>query len=229
MNEKQDIRLAVDSVVFGYYNQKLEVLLIQPKYGDFQHLWALPGGFIKNTETLTEAVVRELKEETGVKLSYLEQLATFGAVNRDPRFRVVTVAYLGLSNPKNHVLKADTDAKDVNWFCIDNLPELAYDHAEIIQTAIERLKRKVKYEPIGFDLLNKKFSFSELEQLYQTILSRKLDRRNFRKKILALDLLDETGEMSKPKNGRPAMLYSFNKKKYEAYSQDGFHVDFKFV
>ncbi len=171
----QNIKIAVDAVVFGYSDNKLNVLLIQQKYGLGN--WALPGGFVKDTETLDEAVIRELKEETGVKANYLEQLYTFGAIERDQRTRVVAVSYIALLNPKNYILKADTDAKDAKWFDVKDIPSLAFDHNQIIDAGLERLKSKINYQPIGFELLANKFPFSDLEHLYQTILNKKIDKR----------------------------------------------------
>ena len=226
----QNVKVAVDAVVFGYSNNQIQILLIQQKFGIKKDRWALPGGFIKDDESLDEAVLRELKEETGIKANYLEQLYTFGAVNRDIRLRVVAIAYLALINPQNYTLKADTDAKDAQWFDISNLPNLAYDHQDILQKGIDRLRTKINYQPIGFELLNKKFPFSDLENLYQTILNRKIDRRNFRKKILSFGILKETNEMyAKSGSGRPAKLFQFNKAKYKELEKSGFHFEIKLV
>ncbi len=225
MEIKQNIKIAVDAIVFGYDKEGLKVLLISPKYGKFKDFWALPGGFVKDNETLIKAVKRELKEETGVKTNYLEQLYTFGDLDRDPRMRVVSVAYFGLVNPKHSVLKADTDAKDAKWFGIDNLPKLAYDHNDILTVALSRLQSKLQYQPIGFDLLNKSFPFSDLETLYQTILQKNIDRRNFRKKILSFGFLEETGEKLSIGSGRPAKLFRFNKKKYKELEEAGIQFE----
>ncbi len=227
MKITQNIKIAVDAVVFGYHNNQIQILLIQQKFGKKQ--WALPGGFVLDKETLDEAVIRELKEETGVKANYLEQLYTFGATQRDERLRVISVAYLALINPNNYILKADTDAKDAQWFDIYDLPELAFDHKDIIAVGLERLKAKINYQPIGFELLNTKFPFSDLENLYQTILNKKLDRRNFRKKLLSFGILQETDQYQKVGSGRPAKLFKFNKKKYKELEQNGFHFEIKFA
>ncbi len=227
MSEHQNISLAVDAIVFAYRNEKLKVLLIQPKYGPFIDRWALPGGFVLDNESLQDAVHRELQEETGIKVNYLEQLYTFGDVERDPRKRVVSVAYFALVNPRNLVLKADTDAAKADWFDILELPELAYDHGDILRVAIERLKAKLQYQPIGFDLLPKAFPFSDLEKLYGTILDQKIDRRNFRKKMLSFGILTETDKIRKEGSGRPAKLYRFNTKKYKSLEAKGFHFEIK--
>ncbi|MBP2834278.1 NUDIX hydrolase, partial [Aquimarina sp. U1-2] len=160
----------------------------------FKSKWAIPGGFVLNDESLEEAVERELQEETGVKINYLEQLYTFGKPTRDPRGRVVSIAYFGLVRPNTFKIFASTDASEVLWFNINELPELSFDHEEILNMAIKRLQDKITYEPIGFELLDKKFPFSDLEKLYTTLLGREIDRRNFRKKIISLNVLDELAE-----------------------------------
>ena len=229
MKITQNIKVAVDAVVFGYYNNKLKILLIQQKFGSSANKWALPGGFVKDNETLEHAVIRELYEETGVKTNYLEQLYTFGEINRDERARIITIAYIALINPKNYSLKADTDAKDAKWFDVKNIPSLAFDHKDIITIGLERLKAKINYQPIGFELLNSKFPFSDLENLYQTILDKKIDRRNFRKKLLSFGILQETNEIQKKESGRPAKLFKFNKQKYREIQKKGFHFEIKFA
>ena len=229
MKIHQNIKVAVDAVVFGYSDYKLKILLIQQKFGTTTNKWALPGGFVKDIETLEQAVIRELNEETGVKANYLEQLYTFGATNRDERARVITISYIALINPKNYSLKADTDAKDAKWFDINDVPKLAFDHKDIITKGLERLKTKINYQPIGFELLNSKFPFSDLENLYQTILSKKIDRRNFRKKLLSFEILQETTEFQNIGSGRPAKLYKFNNQKYKELEQNGFHFEIKFA
>ncbi|MEL6941246.1 MAG: NUDIX domain-containing protein [Bacteroidota bacterium] len=218
--EQQNIKIAVDAIVFGYEKAQLYVLLIKQKFGAYKNTWSLPGGFVLNGEGLTKAVERELKEEAGIEVDYLEQLYTFGdKVERDPRGQVISVAYFALVNPENLVLQADTDAKDAQWFPFDDLPILAYDHSIIIQKAIARLQAKLHYQPIGFGLLHEEFPFSDLEQLYQTILGRKIERRNFRKKMLHLGLVMETEKFRKIGSGRPARLYRFNQQKYNELEQ----------
>ena len=177
MSENQNIRIAVDAIVFGYQNGKLYVLLIQQKFGSETSYWALPGGLVHNNESLQDAVQRELKEETNVSVNYLEQLYTFGdAVNRDPRNRVISVAYFALVDSSKFKIKADSDAEKVQWFAIDEIPKLAFDHNLMIENAISRLKSKLSYQPVGFDLLPKEFLFSELENLYCNILEKEIDR-----------------------------------------------------
>ena len=192
------IKLTVDAIVFGYSKQEgVSVLLIKRKYPPFKDSWALPGGFVLEKESLEEAVKRELLEETGITVNYLEQLYTFGDPNRDPRQRIVSVAYFALvKSALFQQLKASTDADEARWFNINKLPSLAFDHKEIVKKAIERVRTKIRYEPIGFELLDKKFPFADLEKLYAALLDRPIDRRNVTKKILSLDLLEDTGELA---------------------------------
>lgn len=218
---KQSIKLSVDAVVFGYEEGNISVLLIKRKYDPFKGQWAIPGGFVENDESLEDAVERELFEETGIKINYLEQLYTFGKPNRDPRGRVVSIAYFGLVRPNAFKLYASTDAEQAQWFNINELPKLSFDHKEILKTAIERLQGKITYEPIGFELLDKKFPFSDLEKLYTTLLGREIDRRNFRKKIVGLNVLDELDEKVSKGSGRPANLFQFNQKRYFQLKKEG--------
>ena len=220
---EQNILIAVDAVVFGYVpGEQMSVLLIKRKYEPFQGKWAIPGGFVLPEESLEDAVARELQEETGVSISYLEQLYTFGNPDRDPRQRIISVTYFALVKPDAVQLQATTDAEDAAWFDIHKLPPLAFDHEHILSVAIDRVRNKITYEPIGFEMLDKKFTFAELQKLYETLLGWKLnqpdfsiDRRNFKKKLLKLGILDELPEKRKQAgSGRPGQLYSFNEEKY---------------
>lgn len=226
----QNIRIAVDAIVFGYQNNTLFVLLIQQKFGSQNSYWALPGGLVMEDESLIEAVKRELKEETNVSVNYLEQLYTFGDdITRDSRNRVISVAYMALVDSSKLVLKADTDADEVSWVPISKIPNLAFDHNDMIVKGLERLRAKLSYEPIGFDLLPNEFLFSELENLYTTILEREIDRRNFRKKMLSFGILEETETVIAQKAGRPAKLFRFNTTKYNLLAKKGFHFEIKFA
>ncbi|CAH8281263.1 8-oxo-dGTP diphosphatase [Mariniflexile fucanivorans] len=218
---KQSIKLSVDAVVFGYEEGIISVLLIKRKYEPFKGKWAIPGGFVLNDETLECAVERELQEETGIKINYLEQLYSFGDPERDPRGRIVSIAYFGLVRPNAFKIFASTDASEVEWFNIKELPELSFDHENILDLAIKRLQGKITYEPIGFELLDKKFPFSDLEKLYVTLLGRDIDRRNFRKKIISFNVLDELNEKVSKGSGRPANLFQFNKKRYFQLKKEG--------
>ena len=228
MKRTQNIEVAVDAIVFGYSKEEgVKLLLIKRKYEPFQGEWAIPGGFVLDDESLEEAVERELKEETGVQINYLEQLYTFGAPKRDPRKRILSVAYFGLVKSSHfEKLQASTDAEEAEWFNIKELPTLAFDHKEILEVAIERLRGKIVYQPIGFELLDKKFPFSDLEHLYSTLLDRPIDRRNFKKKIMHLGILDELDEKAKKTGaGRPGNLFRFNKETYEKLRTEGLHFE----
>jgi 8-oxo-dGTP diphosphatase len=215
--------VAVDCVVFGLDDDELKVLLIQRQLEPFQHQWALPGGFVRlDDESLEDAARRELAEETGLTRVYLEQLYSFGDAGRDPRERVVTIAYYALAKMSDHAVRAATDAENVGWFSVHDLPTLAFDHERIVEVALERLRGKVRYAPIGFELLPPKFTLSELQQLYETILEQQLDKRNFRKKIASLGFLIETDEVQKDVAHRAARLFKFDKKKYRQLEKQGF-------
>ena len=217
--------LTVDCVVFGFDEGELKVLLIQRGLEPFKGRWALPGGFVRVEETLDDAARRELEEEAGLKNVFLEQLYTFGKVDRDPRERVVSVAYYALVKLATHETKAATDAADAKWFPISKVPKLAFDHAEILATALARLKGKVRYEPIGFELLPPKFTLSQLQHLYEAVLECKLDKRNFRKKVLGFGLLIPLKETQMVGRHRPAQLFRFNTDKYEKLKQRGFNFE----
>jgi len=214
--------LTVDCVVFGLDEQELKVMLIQRGLPPFEGKWALPGGFVRLDETLDEAARRELQEETGLSKIFLEQLYTFSEVDRDPRERVVSVAYYALVNLRDHQVHAATDARDAGWFGVHDVPTLAFDHAEILRLALERLRGKLRYQPVGFELLPKKFTLSELQHLYELVLERTLDKRNFRKRVLAMDLLEETDEVQQDVAHRAARLYRFDERKYRRLAKTGF-------
>ncbi len=224
------IRLAVDAIVFGYSNGDLSILLVKRKFGEQKGQWALPGGFVIEDEGLSDAVRRELLEETGITVNYLEQLYTFGDdVDRDPRYRVVSVAYVALVDPDGMVPMASTDAEDARWFSTRALPRVAFDHRVIIDAGLSRLRGKLTYQPVGFELLTPVFPFSDLETLYATILGRDIDRRNFRKKVMALGILKPTGAVRSQGRGRPAELFRFDRKRYEQLRKKGLYLDLDVV
>lgn len=209
------IDITVDAVVFGYKpDEGISVLLIKRKKDPFKGQWAIPGGFVEADESLEHAVSRELKEETGIEVNYLEQLYTFGEPKRDPRKRIVSVAYYALVNPDIYEVHAADDADGAEWFNIAKLPKLAFDHKHILEMAIFRLRNKISYEPVGFELLDKQFPFSELHKLYETLYGKEIDLRNFRKKFLGLGILKELKGKNSGGKGRPAPLYQFDKDKY---------------
>lgn len=217
--------LTVDCVVFGFDEDALKVLLIRRGIEPFKNRWALPGGFVRPDETLDAAALRELQEETGLREVYLEQLYTFGRLDRDPRERVISVAYFALVRRSDHLPLAATDAAEAAWFEVEKVPAPAFDHAEILQTALERLRGKIHWQPVGFELLPKKFTLSQFQALYEAILGRELDKRNFRKKLLALDLLVALDETTTAASRRPAQLFRFDPRKYQALTRKGFIFD----
>jgi len=176
-------------------------------------------------ESLEDAARRELEEETGLRNVYLEQLYTFGEPDRDPRERVVTVAYCALVNLRDHQVRAATDAREAAWFAAADVPALAFDHEKIVETAVARLKEKARNQPIGFELLPPKFTLTQLQRLYEKVLGRPLDKRNFRKKIQSMDFLEALEEMQKDVSHRAARMYRFDKRKYEQLAKKGFHFE----
>jgi ADP-ribose pyrophosphatase YjhB (NUDIX family) len=223
--------LAVDCVVFGLdlgpdlELARLNVLLIQRGIEPFLGRWALPGGFVHLDETLEQAARRELEEEAGLAPPFLEQLYTFGDLHRDPRERVVSVAYFALVKLGDQRVRAATDARDVAWFGVDDLPPLAFDHGRIVATALARLQSKLRYQPIGFELLPPRFTLSQLQRLYEAVLERPLDKRNFRKRILAMGLLEPLDEVERDVAHRAARLYRFDEKKYRSLKKRGFSFE----
>ncbi len=217
--------LTVDCVVFGFDEGELKVLLIQRGLEPFKGRWALPGGFVRVDEPVDEAARRELAEETGLTNVFLEQLYTFGAVKRDPRERVVSVAYYALVKLSDHRVKAASDAANARWFPVSRPPKLAFDHADILRTALARLQGKVRYQPIGFELLPEKFTLSQLQHLYEAVLGTELDKRNFRKKVLGFGLLVPLKETQMAGRHRPAQLFRFDMDKYEKLRKRGFNFE----
>lgn len=214
--------VTVDCIIFGLdESSKLKVLLIQRAKEPFKDQWALPGGFVDMEERLEEAALRELEEETGVKDLFVEQLYTFGAPDRDPRGRVISVAYYALVNLEEHPVEAASDARHVRWFELEHLPKLAFDHQQIMTVAIKRLRSKVRYQPIGFELLPEQFTLTQLQKLYETILGVKepLNKRNFRTRILRMGVLREVGKQEGVAH-RPAKLYTFDKERYQQLVQE---------
>ncbi len=208
--------VTVDVVVFGYDGAgSLKLLLIQRGGEPFKGQWALPGGFVDMEEDLETSALRELEEETGVRDLYVEQLYTFGKPGRDPRGRVISVAHYALVNLEDHPAMPASDAAQAEWYCLDELPELAFDHARIIDLAIKRLRAKVRYQPIGFELLPAEFTLGELQTLYETVLGvPEFNKRNFRTRILKTGILEEVGKQENVAH-RPAMRYRFNEERYQ--------------
>ncbi len=199
--------VTTDIVIFTIRQDELKVLLIKRALAPHRNEWALPGGFIKLEESLDEGARRELEEETGVSGVYLEQLYTFGQPDRDPRERVITVAYYALVPSDKFEVRAGSDAEGVSWFGMKEIPNLAFDHQEILDMAHKRLTAKLEYSTIAFQFMPKNFTLSELQHVYEVILRGPIDKRNFRKRILGLELIKETGKERKTGAHRPAKLY----------------------
>lgn len=204
-------RVAVDAVLFSISEGALRALLVKIKKGPFAGRWAFPGGLVEVGESLDEAARRELYEKTGVQDLYLEQLYTFGDAHRDPTAHTVAVAYFALVPCGGQALHSGEKYADIGWFPVRALPQLAYDHNAIAASALQRLQAKLGYTNIVYSLLPREFSLAELQEIYEVILDRRLDRRNFRRKILALGLLRS---LQKTRRGahRPAALYTFTRR-----------------
>ncbi len=199
--------VTVDIAIFTVRNDRLNALLIKRALEPFVGEWALPGGFVEMDESLDTAAMRELEEETGVAASYLEQLYTFGAPDRDPRERVISVAFFALLPSDSLEIKAASDADGVGWFSVDELPELAFDHGEILDMALERLSAKVDYSTIALQLMPAEFTMPDLRHLYELVKREPIDARNFSKRMLALDVIEPTGTERREGAHRPAKLF----------------------
>lgn len=199
--------VTVDIVVFSIRDEQLKLLLIRRALAPFRGQWALPGGFVQMEEDLEQAARRELQEETGVTDIFLEQLFSYGNPDRDPRERVISITYFALIPSDRIVLQAATDAEEADWFALDRLPQLAFDHATIVADAQQRLRAKLEYSTLAFQFLAESFTLMELQKVYETILLKPQDKRNFRKWILALNQIEETGDMKREGAHRPAKTY----------------------
>ena len=208
----QNPALATDLVVFGYHDNGLSVLLLNRKEEPFKDQWTLPGAFVQMEETFLQACSRVLSTKLGMDKVYLEQLFTFDDPRRDPRGRVVTVTYYALINPQKFQVAAGQMANDVKWFHVNKVPALGFDHKTIFAAALQRLRSKILYFPVGFELLDELFTMTELHELYECILGISIDRRNFRRKILDSEYIINTGNRREGLQNRPADLYRFNKK-----------------
>ena len=205
----QQAKIAVDNCIFTVLEDRLHLLLIQMTKVPYTGRWALPGGLIQDTESLDAAAGRILYEETGVADVYLEQLYTFGQPDRDPAGRVISVAYCALIHAAGITLRTQLKYADVRWWPCATLPPLAYDHNAVAAYARQRLEWKLTYTNVAWSLLPRRFALTELQKVYEAVLGRPLDKRNFRKKILALGLVEAVGETAMRGAHRPAMLYRF--------------------
>ena len=214
-NIKQNILVTVDNVIFTIINEKLQVLLVSRPIEPFKDLWTLPGWFVVENETLEEAAYKKLEEKTSVKNIYLEQLYTFSDVNRDPRWRVLSTAYMALVAKENLLLKSWKNVWETKFFPVSSLPKLWFDHKYIIEYAIKRLKRKFEYTNIAQYILPEKFTLTQLQNVYEIVMNQKFDVRNFRKKINSLWIIEETWEKEIWNQYRPAKLFKFSNKNIE--------------
>ena len=216
--------VTTDCVIFGFDGVSIKVLLIQRGIEPFKGKWAFPGGFMKIDETAEECARRELEEETGLKSAAVEQFYTFSDVNRDPRERVITIAHYALVRLSE--VKGGDDAASARWFSMEEVPSLAFDHDRILRMAANRLKERICFEPIGFELLPEVFTMTELQNLYEAILEVKFDRRNFYKKMLKLGILAEAEPRPANASRRIPSKYRFNAEKYAELKQRGFRLEF---
>lgn len=216
--------VTTDCVVFGFDGAKLNVLLIERGIEPYKGHWAFPGGFLNMDETALQGAKRELYEETGLKDAYIHQFHAFSEVNRDPRDRVITIAYYALVRISE--VKAGDDAAKAQLFPLDKMPPLAFDHDKILRMATNELRRQIHFEPIGFELLPEVFTMTQLQHLYEAILNVKFDRRNFSNKILKLGILTQLEETLPMSNKKVAFLYKFNLDSYKEMKEKGFRLEF---
>lgn len=216
--------VTTDCVIFGFDGNQINLLLIARGIEPFKGQWAFPGGFVRIQETTEACARRELAEETGLGHVYLEQLYTFSEIERDPRGRTISVAYFALVKSDGPP-KAGDDAGKAQWFDLEQVPPLAFDHNRILDVALERLRGKIRYQPIGFELLPEQFTLPQLQKLYEAILQQPLDRRNFRKKIMKYNILEPLDKKEEGTPHRAARYYQFNREKYQALVEKGFNFE----
>ena len=216
--------VTTDCVIFGFDGEELKVLLIERGITPYKGHWAFPGGFLNPNETAEEGARHELREETGLDSAHIEQLHTYSTPDRDPRERVITIAYIALVRIQD--VRGGDDAADAGWFPVENVPPLAFDHGKILRDALRRLRERIYFYPLGYELLPEKFTLKELQTLYEAVLGVQFDRRNFAKKMQRLDILTQLDETVWPTPKREAKLYSFNIEKYNELKKRGFKIEF---
>ena len=216
--------VTTDCVILGFNGERLQVLLVERGVEPYKGRWAFPGGFLRMDETAEEGALRELREETGLESPYIQQLHAFSDPGRDPRERVITIAYYALVRLQE--VQGGDDAASARWFPLDEVPSLAFDHDRILRMAVQRLREQIHFQPVGFELLPQKFTIKELQSLYEAILGISFDRRNFAKKMLHLEILTELDETVWPTPKREARVYEFNSEKYEELKRKGFRLEF---
>ena len=216
--------VTTDCVIFGFDGTRMKVLLVQRGVEPYKGRWAFPGGFLQMDESAEEGALRELREETGLSGAFIRQFHTFSAPDRDPRERVITIAFYALVRIEE--VTGGDDAADARWFALDEVPQLAFDHDQILRTAEQALRQQIHFEPVGFELLPEKFTLRELQNLYEAILGVRFDKRNFSNKINRLGLLEPLDEKVNPSRKKEATLFRFNKTKYDELKQKGFRLEF---
>lgn len=216
--------VTTDCVIFGFDGTKLRVLLVRRGIEPYKGRWAFPGGFMKMDESAEEGALRELREETGLSGTRVRQFHAFTDPSRDPRERVVTIAFYALA--KMQEVKGGDDAADARWFALDEVPQLAFDHEQMLRKAEQALRRQIHFESVGFELLPEAFTIKELQNLYEAILGVRFDRRNFYSKMKRLEMLEQTAATANPSQKKAAFLFRFNKAKYEELKQKGFRLEF---
>lgn len=220
----EKILVAVDCIIFGFDNNTLKLLLFKRKVAPFAGEWSLIGSFVKSGESVPEAAKRVLEESTGLRNVYMEELGSYSDVERDPGSRVISIAYYALIRLNEHEEQLVT-THQARWFPYDDLPDLILDHREMTQHALAKVRRKAQYQPIGFELLPEKFTLPQLQILYQAIYQKELDRRNFRKKILSMKILEKLDEKDKSTSRKGAFLYRFDEEKYRQLVDKGMHFE----
>lgn len=223
--DAEKILVAVDCIIFGFQEGKLKLLLFKRKVEPFRNEWSLIGSFVKKNEDVDAAAIRILEETTGLTGVYLEELGSYGKVSRDPGGRVISIAYYALIKLEQSKISSVIPF-EAYWWTIDEVPDMILDHGEMIQDALKKLRQRAKNQPIGFELLNEKFTLTELKALYDAIYEKTLDRGNFRKKILSMGILDILDEKDKLNSKKGAFFYNFNEKKYAEMLEKGNSTDF---
>ncbi|MBK6904166.1 MAG: NUDIX hydrolase [Saprospirales bacterium] len=222
--EAAPILVAVDCIILGYDDDRLKLLLFKRKVEPFQNEWSVIGSFVNPSESVDDAAVRVLEEYTGLQNIFMEPLGCYGAVDRDPGARVISQAFFALIRLDEKEVQT-VETHHAHWFDLSAVPKLILDHNQMVSDTLEKLYRKARYRPIGFELLPEKFSIPQLQNLYETIYGRTLDRRNFRKKILSMDILDKLDEKNKSSSRKGAFLYRFNQSRYQEMAERGFDFE----
>ncbi|MEI6679982.1 MAG: NUDIX domain-containing protein [Mariniphaga sp.] len=216
--------LTVDCVIFGFDGKSLRILLIERGVEPFKGEWALPGGFVRIDETVEEAAIRELQEETNVKGVYMSQLAVFSDVDRDPRERVVTVAFYALVKPSDYDVIGGDDAASACWFSLDNYPSLVFDHEQIVKAAFAQVQRNFRAGNVGLEMFEDKFSISQLYTMHSLVTQKEIDRRNFYKKMISCDYIEPTSEKMQETPHKPSQLFSIDRMVYDSEIRESYNL-----